>query len=60
MQLVYAHHDKVDKRNGIGVDPEEMHATKHVKDDHTDHQHKDGSRPNVQTKHQDSDKEHSS
>ena len=55
----FTHHDKVDEGYGVGIDSKEVHATKHVQDYHTDHQHEDGSCPNVEPKHQNRHKEHS-
>ena len=55
--LLVAYHDEVDERYGVGVDAEEVHTTKHVQDDHTHHHHEDNSRPHVEAKHQNSDKE---
>ena len=54
------HHDQVDEGDSIGVDPQQVHTAKHVQDDHTHNQHEDGSRPHIQTKHQNGHKEHSS
>ena len=57
---ISTHHDKIDEGHGISIDPQEVHATKHVQDDHTDNQHEDSSSPQVETKHQEGHKEHSS
>ena len=48
---VLTHHDKVDEGYSIGIDAEEVHAAKHVQNDHTNHQHEDCSCPQVETKH---------
>ena len=45
--IFVAHHNKVDEGDGISVDPEQVHTTEHVQNDHTDDQHEYGSCPQV-------------